>query len=125
MQYTASSYAAPFINIIKPVLDYKEYIEHPARYSALSHTEPFVSRVQPASDYRQSLKKRVADVFPISGSFESHTEDRIETKIIAPVITLIIRFLNLFSWIQSGNIQQYILYGLIFLVAITLWIMGV
>jgi formate hydrogenlyase subunit 3/multisubunit Na+/H+ antiporter MnhD subunit len=108
MQYTASSYAAPFIGIIKPVLDYKEQIVYPS-----------------ASAYRETPKKAGTCLFPVSGSFESRTQDRIETCIIAPVISLIIRFLNLFSWIQSGNIQQYILYGLIFLTAVTLWIMGV
>jgi hydrogenase-4 component B len=113
MQYSASSYAAPFITIIKPVLDYEEYVKHPAGYN----TEPFAGR--------EILKKRVADIFPVSGSFESHTEDRIETMVIFPVLNAISRFLNLFSWIQSGSIQQYILYGLIFLVAITIAIMGV
>ncbi len=121
MQYTASSYAAPFISIIKPVLDYNEYVVYP---TASSNTKPSTDRIQPHLDYRESFKKRGTDVFPVSASFKSHANDRIETCIIDPVISLIVRFLNLFSWIQSGNIQQYILYGLIFLAAITLWIMG-
>ncbi len=123
MQYTASSYAAPFINIIKPVLDYHEQVKHPARYS-ISFTEPFAGRVRPAPDYREMAKLRAADVFPITASFESHTEDRVESNLIDPMIRLLKRFLKLFSWIQSGNIQMYILYGLIFLVAVTIWIMG-
>jgi len=64
-------------------------------------------------------------LFPAKADFESHAEDRFEKGIINPIISLIERFLNAFTWIQSGSTQQYILYGLIFLIAITLWIMVV
>jgi len=31
----------------------------------------------------------------------------------------------MFTWIQSGQTQQYILYGLVFLVILIVWIIGV
>ena len=95
MQYTASSYAAPFLRLIRPLFSWRVHLEKP-----------------------QGL-------FPKDAGFESHAEDRFERGIIDPIISLIERFLNAFTWIQSGSTQQYILYGLIFLIAITLWIMVV
>jgi hydrogenase-4 component B len=95
MQYTASSYAAPFLRIMQPIFSWRVHLNKPE------------------------------GLFPKAASYESHAEDRFEQGIINPVISLIERFLNAFTWIQSGSTQQYILYGLIFLIAITLWIMVV
>ena len=95
MQYTASSYAGPFMNLIKPLLHIRERVTPPK------------------------------GVFPESASYESRTEDKFEFLLINPVIRLIERILNRFTWIQSGKTQQYILYGLVFLIVISLWIMAV
>jgi len=95
MQYTASSYAAPFLRVMIPFFSWKVRLEKPA------------------------------GLFPDEARYESHAGDRFESAVINPLISLIERFLNAFTWIQSGSTQQYILYGLIFLIAITLWIMVV
>jgi hydrogenase-4 component B len=95
MQYTASSYAAPFLRVIRPLFSWHKRLEKPR------------------------------GLFPKNAEFECHADDRFEHGIIDPIINLIERLLNAFTWIQSGNTQQYILYGLIFLIAITLWIMVV
>ncbi len=108
MQYTASSYADSFVRIIRPVLDYQEHIRLPA---LPPETEP--------------KKHPEFYLFPEFAGFESHTRDWIESRIIDPGLCVLSWFLNLFKWIQSGNIRMYILYGLIFLAAITVWTMGV
>ncbi|MCU0821338.1 MAG: hypothetical protein MUC95_02550 [Spirochaetes bacterium] len=95
MQYTASSYAAPFIKIIKPVLNLHEDLKLPA------------------------------GPFPDEAHYHSHVDDKIETSVIDRIIDNIQKFLQLFSWIQSGNTQQYILYGLVFLIVISLYMIGV
>jgi formate hydrogenlyase subunit 3/multisubunit Na+/H+ antiporter MnhD subunit len=95
MQYTASSYAAPFLRVFRVLFSWNIHLKKPE------------------------------GLFPEKADFESHAEDRFEKGIINPIISLIERFLNAFTWIQSGSTQQYILYGLIFLIAITLWIMVV
>jgi hypothetical protein len=95
MQYTASSYAAPFLRVVKSLFFWKIHLEKPE------------------------------GLFPGKAGYESHVEDRFEHGIINPLISIIERFLNAFTWIQSGITQQYILYGLIFLIAVTLWIMVV
>jgi NADH:ubiquinone oxidoreductase subunit 5 (subunit L)/multisubunit Na+/H+ antiporter MnhA subunit len=95
MQYTASSYAAPFIKIIKPILNLHENLKLPS------------------------------GPFPDDAHYHSHVEDKFETSVIDRMIDSIQKFLQLFSWIQSGNTQQYILYGIIFLIVISLYMIGV
>lgn len=93
MQYTASSYAAPFVELIAPLL------------------------------HRRVQRQLPEGLFPQHAHFESHVADIVETKVITPVINGLARFFNAFAWIQSGNTQQYILYGLLFLLAVIFWIM--
>ncbi|MFA6988552.1 MAG: proton-conducting transporter membrane subunit [Candidatus Gastranaerophilaceae bacterium] len=86
MQYTASSYASPFLSMLKPF-----FIKH--------------------FDI-----KRPKELFPQKAHFRLDIEDIEEFYIIKPIIKIDERFLSLFQWIQGGNTQQYILYGLIFLI---------
>lgn len=86
MQYTASSYASPFLSALKP------------------------------------LFKRIIDIekprilFPKRAHFSLRIEDLEEACVINPLIKLDEKFLSKFETLQSGNIQSYIKYGLIFLV---------
>jgi hypothetical protein len=74
----------------------------------------------------QKIKvKKEQILFPKDASLESHAQDFSERYFIQPSIRFLNRFFNLFSWIQSGRMQQYIIYGLIFLVFLLIWILGV
>ncbi|MBU1076025.1 MAG: hypothetical protein KKH98_01945 [Spirochaetes bacterium] len=95
MQYTASSFARGFLVLIKSLINYKITSDSPD------------------------------GLFPDKGKVETHAEDIIEKYIISPVIKGLNRFFAFFKWIQSGNTQDYILYGLIFLILIITIIMGV
>ena len=95
MQYTASSYAHSFIGLISPALDREVAIKDPS------------------------------GLFPGDSHYKTHVSDRFETGVILPLINGLKRLLKAFSWIQNGNTQQYLLYGLVFLIAITIWIMAV
>lgn len=94
MQYTASSFAQPFLQLTAELVPQKVQVH----------------------------KEQV--LFPTRASFESHAQDFSERVLIQPSIRLLNNFLNKFSWIQSGRMQQYIIYGLIFLVFLLLWIWG-
>jgi formate hydrogenlyase subunit 3/multisubunit Na+/H+ antiporter MnhD subunit len=94
MQYTGSSFADPFLNLTESVLKNETHIKKPA------------------------------GLFPTYGEFKSHTSDIIDKYIIVPCGKGIKSFLGFFSWIQSGSTQQYILYGLLFLVIVLVWIIG-
>jgi hydrogenase-4 component B len=58
------------------------------------------------------------DIFPVSRKYHSFYLDVFETRIIKPVIQLIMRFINLFQFVQNGKIQAYVIYGIVFVLAI-------
>lgn len=60
------------------------------------------------------------DTFPQPRKYRSFYLDIIENRIIDPTILLITRFINLFQFIQNGKIQAYVLYGIVFILAIFL-----
>jgi len=95
MQYTASSFARPFLKLVGPVAGIKDDITKPE------------------------------GLFPQKASFKSEPEDVFETSIIQPIAVFTKKALALFSWIQSGNMQHYVLYGILFLIASVVWIMSV
>lgn len=88
MQYTASSYASPFLSMLKPLFKKVFDIEKPRK------------------------------LFPQSAHFSLHVEDIEEAYVINPILKYDEWFLSKFEAIQSGNIQSYIKYGLIFLVVV-------
>jgi hydrogenase-4 component B len=58
------------------------------------------------------------ETFPVSRKYRSFYLDFFENKIIDPSILLIIRFINMFQFIQNGKIQAYVIYGIVFILAI-------
>lgn len=88
MQYTASSYASPFLSMLTPLFKKVFDIEKPRK------------------------------LFPKSAHFNLHVEDIEDAYVIEPIIKSDEWFLSKFEGLQSGNIQSYIKYGLIFLLII-------
>jgi len=88
MQYTASSYASPFLSMLKPLFKKVFDIEKPKK------------------------------IFPRSAHFALHIDDIEEAYVIHPLVKFDEWFLSKFEKLQDGNIQTYIKYGLIFLVVI-------
>ncbi|MBD5402307.1 hydrogenase [bacterium] len=88
MQYTASSYASPLLSMLTPLFKKVFDIEKPRK------------------------------LFPESSHFNLQIEDIEEAYIINPLIKYDEWFLSKFESLQSGNIQSYIKYGLIFLIII-------
>lgn len=60
------------------------------------------------------------ETFPGPRKYRSFYLDIIENKIIEPVVQLLIRFINLFQFIQNGRIQAYVIYGIVFILVIFL-----
>ncbi len=88
MQYSASSYASPFLSMLKPLFKKIFDVEKPKK------------------------------LFPKSAHFSLHIDDIEEAYIINPLIKFDEWFLSKFEKMQSGNLQSYMKYGLIFLVLI-------
>lgn len=85
-QYTASSYAAPFLSLFSPFFAISSDIVKPHSY------------------------------FPETAKFNEKKHDIIEHYFIKKLTGFIDSLFKNFTWIQSGDAQQYILYGVIFLV---------
>lgn len=86
MQYTPSSYDNLFVSTLKPL------------FKRISHI------------------KKPKELFPKDAYFELEIEDIEEAYIVEPIVKLDEKILSKFERIQNGNMQQYILFGLIFLI---------
>jgi len=87
MQYSASSYAAPFLSLFNPFFAVSSDTVKPAGY------------------------------FPSAGRFKEKKRDIIEYYFIRRLTGYFDGLFKKFSWIQGGDTQLYILYGVIFLIA--------
>lgn len=85
------------------------------QYSASSYADLFISTLKPMFK-RVSHIKKPKELFPKEAYYEMEIEDIEEAYIVKPLIKLDEKILTKFEKIQNGNIQQYILFGLIFLV---------
>ena len=94
------------------------------QYTGSSYSQPFLHLVAELVPQKINLIKEPV-LFPKEASLESHAQDFSERFLIQPVIKMVNKFFEMFSWIQSGRLQQYIIYGLIFLVFLLVWILGV
>jgi hypothetical protein len=58
------------------------------------------------------------EIFPEKRSYISHYQDFFEHNIIQPITRRMVDSANYFSFIQNGRIQSYVLYGIIFILAV-------
>ena len=90
MQYTASSYASPFLSMLNPLFKKVFDVEKPRK------------------------------LFPKKAHFTLHIDDIEEAYVINPIVKMDEWFLSKFEKLQSGNLQSYIKYGLAFLMLIVI-----
>ncbi|OFX61871.1 MAG: hypothetical protein A2046_07650 [Bacteroidetes bacterium GWA2_30_7] len=89
MQYTASSFVRAYRKIAEPILSIKKH------------------------------KVEIHNIFPEKASHETHAEDKIEETLIDLPIRQLRQFLNYFQFLQNGKLQNYILYGMLFIGLLT------
>ena len=93
------------------------------QYSASSFASVFLFPKGPFLKIEEDTV-RPEGLFPKKASYISKAGDVIAALTVKPALKLIKSVMRAFSWIQSGNTQQYILYGLVFLIVSILWAMG-
>jgi formate hydrogenlyase subunit 3/multisubunit Na+/H+ antiporter MnhD subunit len=93
------------------------------QYTGSSYTQPILQLIAELVPRKINVVKEPV-LFPKEASFESQSQDFSERFIIQPSIRILDKYLNYFSWIQSGRMQQYIIYGLLFLFFLLIWIWG-
>lgn len=92
------------------------------QYTATSFSLPTLSVFSPLYGVHHVDKNR--EKLLSERSTNDRNRDIFENGIIRPAGARLKKFFNLFSWVQSGNTQQYILYGILFLAAILVSIIG-
>ena len=85
------------------------------KYTGSSYANLFISTLKPLFK-RVSHIKKPKELFPKEAYYELEIEDIEEAYIVKPLVMWDEKFLTKFERIQNGNIQQYILFGLIFLI---------
>lgn len=88
LQYTAGSYVRSYSKLAKPVLDIEKKDDE------------------------------ITEVFPSAKHYETDPYDKAERFFIDKPLNLLNRFTNLFVFLQNGQLQRYILYGIIFITSV-------
>ncbi len=85
------------------------------QYSAASYVHPFVNIVKPLFKRTRDVKK-AKGLFPTDAHYATKVDDIEEAYVIQPLIKLDENFFSKFEIIQNGDIQQYIRFGMVFLI---------
>lgn len=91
------------------------------QYSNYSFSRPFLGFLTPFF-IRELDFKNIKELFPQKTHFKSKVIDIFEFYLVKPIIELDKFIIKKFYWVQSGNIQKYLLYGLIFLLIAIIWV---
>jgi hypothetical protein len=84
------------------------------QYTASSFVRAYRKLAEPLLSIRKK-KKEIKEVFPKGGIQETHPYDKVEQWLIDYPLQLLKGFFNRFTFLQNGNLQFYILYGVIFI----------
>lgn len=95
-------------------------INNKMQYSNYSFSRPFLGFLTPFF-IRELDFKTIKELFPQKTHFKSKVIDICEFYLVKPIIELDKFIIKKFYWVQSGNIQKYLLYGLVFLLIAIIW----
>lgn len=91
MQYTASSFAQPLMDVFIGFMRRHRRIQSPTGY------------------------------FPSTSKFDTDTRDLFRERLFVPFFHRMNKLLSLLRWVQQGRIQLYVLYIVITLIAVLIW----
>ncbi len=87
------------------------------QYTASSFIRAYRKLAEPFLTIHKK-KKAITDVFPKKGGHETHPYDKAEEWLIDHPLNFFKKFLNRFIFLQNGNLQFYILYGMVFILLV-------
>lgn len=88
------------------------------QYTASSFVRNYRKLMEPALMIRKDTEK-ASGMYPAKIEQSTQTEDKIEYFLINIPVNALKRFMNKFVFLQNGNIQSYILYGVLFLAVVS------
>lgn len=87
------------------------------QYTAGSFVRSYAKLAKPMLEIEKK-EIEVTEVFPVEKHYKTDSYDKIELFFIDYPLRLINKITNLFIFLQNGQLQRYILYGIIFITAI-------
>jgi hypothetical protein len=87
------------------------------QYTASSFVRTYRKLNSPLLLFSQS-KSEIKNIFPEEGYYESHAGDKLEKWLIDKPVQVLRDFLGRFLFFQNGRLQSYLLYGILFIVAL-------
>lgn len=93
------------------------------QYTANSFTRPFLGFLTPF--YVRVLEfKQIKELFPTKTTFKSRIFDIFDSYLIRPIVKMDEFIIKKFYWIQSGDTQRYLWYGLLALIVSLILVLG-
>ncbi|MGV6846512.1 MAG: proton-conducting transporter transmembrane domain-containing protein, partial [Lutibacter sp.] len=91
------------------------------QYNATSFAANFKRIVKPAFvDLSNEINYADDELFPAEKKYNSHVEDKAEHKILLPISNFLIEKIKKLAVLQTGKLQDYLLYPLLFILLVTL-----
>lgn len=87
------------------------------QYSAGSYVKSLAKLAKPILDIEKK-NVEIQEVFPTEKHYETEPYDKIERILIDKPLGFINRVTDLFLFLQNGQLQSYILYGIVFITAV-------
>jgi NADH:ubiquinone oxidoreductase subunit 5 (subunit L)/multisubunit Na+/H+ antiporter MnhA subunit len=87
------------------------------QYSAASFARSYSKLAKPVLDIEKN-EIEINEVYPDVKCYKTEPYDKIERFLIDKPLKLIYRAADLFTFLQNGHLQRYILYGIIFITAV-------
>jgi hydrogenase-4 component B len=87
------------------------------QYTASSFIRAYRKLAEPLFSIHKN-KKEITGVFPKTGGQETHPYDKAEEWFIDYPLLRLKKFFNRFTFLQNGNLQFYILYGMVFILLV-------
>jgi len=87
------------------------------QYTASSFIRAYRKLAEPLFSIHKK-KKGITGVFPATGGQETHPYDKAEEWFIDYPLLRLKKFFNGFTFLQNGNLQFYILYGIVFILLV-------
>ena len=84
------------------------------QYTASSFIRAYRKLAEPLLSIRKK-KKEIKGIFRRTGGQETHPYDKAEEWFIDYPLQLLKNVFNRFTFLQNGNLQFYILYGIVFI----------
>jgi hydrogenase-4 component B len=88
-----------------------------AQYTAGSYVKSYARLAKPVLEIEKT-DEEIKEVFPVEKHYHTNSYDKIEKVFIDGPLRFVNKFFDRFLFLQNGQLQSYILYGIVFITAV-------